>query len=134
MSLDTGIVTLLTSTATAVSAIVGSRVHGMAVPRGSAMPAVVYQRVAADRIRSHDGPANLARPRYQITSWAETHDGAVTLAAAVRAAMDCAAGTWGSDVVQVCFLEGETHLYDDGTEIDRPRYGVAQDYAFLHNE
>lgn len=133
MSLDAALYSKLTGTA-GITAVIGTRMYPSIIPQGATLPAITYQRISTVEFTSHDGPSGLVRARYEIIAWAETNAAALSLAALVRIALDCLGWTQSSDTVQVGFRETEELVYEDGTDTDRPRYGVAQQFVFLHNE
>jgi hypothetical protein len=79
------------------------------------------------------GPSGYARPRFQIDAWAPrpSPDAAVTLANAIKAALDGYTGPMGSGAnavfVQGIFIEDEREDYDDTVQMFR----VSRDY-FIH--
>jgi hypothetical protein len=65
------------------------------LPQGVTLPAVTYQRVAGGEDVTHSG-AGPARALVQVDCWADGYDAALTLAAAVRAALAGHRGAMGS--------------------------------------
>ena len=70
MAIEDGLVALL-SADSGVSALVGNRIHPLVLPRKPTYPALVYQRVSGERVRSLSGPSGRVRPRVQIDAYAE---------------------------------------------------------------
>jgi len=66
---------------------VGERVYPVRLPQGATIPAVVYQRISTDPVRSHSGNSGLATVRFQLSCWAETYDEASTIAEKIRTAL-----------------------------------------------
>jgi hypothetical protein len=140
MSLDAAIYAKVTSVATAT---IGTRMYPSIIPAktrvggvmiNTPMPAVTYQRISTVPFRSHDGPSGLVRARFEIVAWADTNVAAKGLADVIRVGLDCIGWTTGGDVVQVAWVDGEMLVYEDNTTTDEPRYGVAMEFLFLHNE
>lgn len=135
---ETAIVAILEAN-TAVAAIVGrgkaARVYPGVIPVGGELPAITFQRIAAERAEGLDGTGSLAWPRVQLTCWAGTYLAARDLFAAVRDALLDYSGT--SDTVAVA----DIRLLDDGDMVDpapgaesRARYGVRLDLECWHTE
>ncbi len=83
---------LSTSTNVTVTSSVTTRIYPDHLPQGSnpqaaAFPALVYERLGTDRVYSLSGYANLERADVAISCWAETVNGARTLANNVHTAM-----------------------------------------------
>jgi hypothetical protein len=114
----------------AVAALIGTRMTPLVLPQNTAYPALTYQRISGQRLRSVDGPAGRARPRMQIDSWAETYLEAKALAAAVRRALDGYAGPMGAAQVGAVSLDDERDIHEDEPKVSR----VTQDYLISHEE
>lgn len=134
MSIKAGLYSFLTGS-TPIAAVVGTRVYPMLVPQGAAYPAITYQIVSNNHIRSHGGSSQLAYVRVQINSWAATAAAADSLQELIRNRMDGYAGTMGSVTVQSCFLDGERDAFEPspGDEADRI-YGYRQDFTIAYTE
>lgn len=131
MSIESGIVTKLTSAATNA----GSRIYPLVSPHGAAFPHLLYQRITTLRINSHDGPSGLANPSFQVTCIATTHLAASTLADQVRQALDGDASTWDDTVVGACFCENEVDLGGEQASGDADFiYSIAMDFSIWHEE
>lgn len=72
-----------------VSALAGAgTIYPLSIPNsGASYPCIVYQFISEVPMRSHSG-ASLRKHRLQVTCWAQTYAAAVTLAEAVKAALD----------------------------------------------
>ena len=131
MTIETGIKAKLTAAATAAA----GRIYPKIRPAKAALPAITYQRITTERVRSHTGPSGLAYPRFQINAWAATWDAANALAVEIRTALDGSIGTWDDADVQACDLEDEGDLEAVPTEgASRMRHGIRQDYIIRHAE
>lgn len=131
MTIETGIKAKLTAAATTAA----GRIYPKVLPHDCTLPAVTFQRITTERVRSHTGPSGLAFARFQINAWAATHLAVTTLANEIRAALDNGLGTWDDADVQMCDLEDEGDLeavvLDDPSQI---RHGIRQDYEIHHAE
>jgi len=95
---------LLADTATA--AIVGTRVYFGALPQSATLPAIVVelsQGEVADRHLTATG--SLYRSAVNIYAYGATHATAAALGDAIHAAVEFAAGTWGSVSVSRAMVE-----------------------------
>jgi hypothetical protein len=71
----------------AVTAIAGSRIYPLRLPRDASLPAVVYFVPTTDAVNSLSGDSGVDNNSVQISSWARDYKTAHTLATAVRAAL-----------------------------------------------
>lgn len=76
-----------------VNGLVGGRISPAGAPQGTAYPYLIYQRISTERVRSTEGPSQLAAARIQVTVY-DGRDGAevalsvAAIAEAVRQALD----------------------------------------------
>jgi hypothetical protein len=61
--------------------------YPLSMPTGATLPGMVYQFISEIPMRHHGG-ADMVRRRLQVSCWANTYAGAVTLGDQVRAALD----------------------------------------------
>jgi len=90
-----------------VGALVADRIFPVVRREGSALPAIVYQQISGVRDHVFAGASGFVAARFQINCWADTYEGATTLSAAVRVALDAYHGTKESVVIQCIHLEDE---------------------------
>jgi hypothetical protein len=115
----------------AIAALVSTRVYPLRLPQDASLPAVVYQRISGERVRSHDGPSGLGRGRFQISSWDDDYAGAKSLAEQIRYALDRSPRyTFGSLSNVSALLRMELDDYDPQTGY----YRIIQDYQLLYPE
>ncbi len=81
-----------------IAALVGTRIYPLRLPEKQVFPAVVLTRISGIRYSHLRGAGSLARPRYQVDSWATTHDGATALGSLCRQRLDGFKGTWTDDL------------------------------------
>ena len=62
-------------------------VYPLSMPTGATLPGMCYQFISEIPMRHHGG-ADMVRRRLQVSCWASTYAGAVTLGDQVRAALD----------------------------------------------
>ena len=93
---------------------VGDRVYPLTLPRGTVLPAVVYQLVGGEgplhsHADAHDGTtppgSSYHRSRVQLGCWADSARDAELLAAEVERAVDGFAGSWGTVPVALALVE-----------------------------
>ena len=105
MTPEEAVVSRLT-TASAVVALVGTRVYPLRFPRTRQpgdLPAVVYQRISNRDPVTQDGRSGLERPRVQIDAYAATYSQAVSVAEAVKAALHGQQWLAGADYAAAFF-------------------------------
>lgn len=129
MTIEAGIFAHLIGNA-GVVALVGTRIYPLLVPQDAEMPALAYQRISGPRDHAHDGASGLALARIQLTFVAASYDGAKSLAAAVRAAMDGFSGMMGEVMVNACLLDNEIDHWAMGHEAPVVRH----DYRIWYQE
>ena len=116
---------------TALAAIVGARIFPAVIPDGQALPAVVHQVISGEAFGNLNAAGDLKSARVQVTSWAATHAGAWTLAAAVLAAMNAYSGAPAGLTVQWIAAEepgADMPSYSPENEAARA-WGVRQDFT-----
>lgn len=119
-----------------LTALIATRVYPKQIPQGAALPAVVFERIAARRHHAMGADAGVATPRFRVTAWARAaagksaYENVKDVAAQVRAALSRFRGTVAGVVIQDVLLEGETDISEPNTEIQ----GVAQSYDVWHLE
>lgn len=123
----------LTTDAT-VASLVATRVFPEILPQDPTYPAIAYQRITTQRVRSMDGPSGLSRPRIQIDCYAAAYAQAKALADAVRLALDGKRFSYAGLDVQAAFLEDERDQEaSEGRDIDDERR-VSLDFFVWHTE
>jgi hypothetical protein len=117
-----------------IVALVVARVFPVAMPQGTKLASVVYQRISGEGDYTMQGASGYFRPRVQIAAWAKDADAAITLANAVKTRLDGYSGDMGtgSNLVKVqgVFLAGEREMYDDQVQM----FGVMRDWFIHHAE
>ena len=121
--------------ATAINALVVGRVLPDYLPQGTALPALLYQRISGPRVHSMTGASGTAYPRITITSWGKTYKKAKELADLVRRELDGFKGTVDTLYIQSCLLQDERDVPEIAPQDDAlRRFGIAQDYIIWHDE
>jgi hypothetical protein len=116
-------------TTPAVARLVGFQVFPIAVPKGAALPFVVYKRANIIRESALVGPIYQPVVSLQIASWALYYDTARELADEVRLALDGRIGTLSGCTISDIRLVSETDDYLDPAAVGAqlpPAYEVRQ--------
>lgn len=121
-----------------VSALVGTRVYPVVAPQGASLPAVVYQRISANRQHHLQGPSGLTQVRMQFTAIATTYSAMKALANALRQALDGYRNTVSGVFVQAVLSAGEREQFigetvQSGAEADMT-YSTQLDMLVWHSE
>lgn len=114
----------------AVTALVGTRVYPLRAPQNAVRPFVVYQRISAPRVSAFGSDTGIARPRFQVTAWADTYAGAKAVATAVRQALQRYRGTILGVEILDCYVDTDQDLVDDEVKL----FGHATDFFIPHRE
>lgn len=126
---------------TSIAGLVAGRVYPLRLPQPKAgvtnLPAIVLTRISGIRYPHLRGAESLARPRYQVDCWANTHDAATALGTLVRQSLNGFAGTWTSDDspaidirVQAILLVDERDLFEEEIQGGLCRHSA--DYFLWH--
>jgi len=132
MAFEEALVARLTG-ASAVSALVGSRVSFFGRQRADSLPTISLTKVSPGRQWSHDGPDNLDRARVQVDCWALTDTAALALSRAVLGVLEVSA-TVGSTVLHPAMLDGESFDEELSAEGGARIFRVRQDFMIYHEE
>jgi hypothetical protein len=121
---------------TAITDIVSTKIYPVNVPYASAEPYIVYDKVSGAREEIMGGKSGIARPVFQITSWATTYAAAKELGELVRLALDgTTETTWsGLRILAVNLTddgeEYESFVDDSGKQV----FSARQSYEIWHEE
>lgn len=105
---------------TGIKSLASSRIYPLVAPQGSAKPYVTYQKVAATRPLHLGGHNGQVRAVFQVDSWAQSSDGARSLADVVRVVLDNYSGEAKNHAIERIFLDGELDNWEfaiDGSEV-----------------
>lgn len=104
-----------------LTALVGTRVFPLKLPPGTALPAVSFQLVDAQRDRLGGQDGSDRETRFQFDSWAGTYESAKAVAAQVVAALDRWSGTVAGVVVTASFIDDERDTFEEQVQDGIPR-------------
>ena len=124
--IETGLKSFLTSAATSAA----GRIYPLVLPQAPVLPAMTYQRVSGNRVKSLSGPSGLAHPRFQIDCWGATYNEAKTLAQEVRRVIDGYRGQMGSIRVGGAIVLSDRDIHEPEAE----DYRVTIDVTIWHDE
>lgn len=125
-SLEAALIAALTGNA-GVSALVGARVFPTGGQQSAIYPYVTIQRVSTAGATYLNGPNTLEWPRFQIDTWGTKALDALTVAEAVRAAIDNITVA-GSPTFTATFQDQRGPAPDELTK----NFNVSQDYFLYH--
>lgn len=118
-----------------VQALIGSgsqmRLFQQRLAQNSPLPALTYQLISDPSESTHDGPAGLAKSRFQIDSWAKTREEARAVSRAARLALAGIRRTAAGVSLQGAIKINETSLTDPTDASLRRR---SLDMAIWHSE
>ena len=110
-----------------LAALVSNRVYPLIMPQGATYPAVTYQRISTEpREVAMGADPGIARPRFQVTAWAETFAGAKAAGDQIRLALE----RWNTTGIFDTYILAENDLYDE----EAYKFGVAIDAQVVHTE
>lgn len=114
-----------------VTAIVGTRISPDVIPAPATWPAIAYRQTYGRQEKGPTTSPGLFMGLFQVSSFAKTRLGAVTLAAQVRAALDrWRATTIAGITIDDCLFESAIDIYDPEADV----YYVAADYRLFYRE
>jgi len=126
MSLESKLVAYLLNHA-GLTALIGNRLYPLMMPEGTALPAVVYQRVSGMREYQFGAYSGMERPRISFSCWGENYGQAKQVASELKTAMQAKTD---SDPTITAFVVTETDDFDTDTGY----YRVIVDFMVWHNE
>lgn len=117
-------------------ALVKKRIYPLRIPQGPTYPAVRYQVIGAPRTHLMGADLGEVHARVQIDCYAQTYDGAHTLATQVRGALSRWEGTAGGVTVIHVFLDDERDIDEPTIEQDGEKgvYRVMFDFIVHYEE
>ena len=113
-----------------VTAIVSTRVFNGQVPQNTALDALSFSRITAQRSLAHHGPTAMTDSIFQISCWASSLLNAKNLAAAVRRLLHGFRGTVATVEIGIARVINEIDSFDPETGV----YLIAVEAALLHRE
>ena len=106
--------------ASAVAALVGTRVYPVVLPQAPTWPALSYQRVTSDASHRHEQTGRTPVEVWiQIDAWAQTARGARQLALEIKAAIN--GQRWPIEGVHGVLLRNQRDLYEEAVKVYRVR-------------
>jgi len=110
------------STASALTAVVSTRIHEGRLPQNPVYPALTYFIVDDPLDPTHDSKFGPGRARFQVSAWAKTYPAMRSLGELVTVYWLGQRGTLASIRVDGVFLEDRFPLYEPDQEIEVYQY------------
>lgn len=115
--------------ASAVAALVGSRVYPVVLPQAPTWPSITYQRVSTTDSHRHEETARTPVEAWiQFDCWADTARGARQLALVVKAAIN--GKRWLAEGIHGVLHRTSRDLFEDSVRV----YRVRTDFMVLGEE
>lgn len=114
-----------------LTALVGTRIHFVRSPQGSASPRIVLYVISGLRDMRMDGPTGLIASRVQVDCIGASYGSAKAVARAVEARLSGYTGTASGIVFQGCFLIGERDDFEDADTPDK-LFRTSLDFNIWH--
>jgi len=116
-----------------ITDLVSTRIYYVRAPQDVTAPYIVFFKVSAPRVHSHDGGSGLAFPRFQFSCFASTYYVCKQVMEQLQTALQGYSGTMGGDggvSVGSSIYESEYDTYEVDTEL----YHVVAEYVISHQE
>lgn len=116
-----------------LTALVSNRIYPKILPQKGTYPAITYQKISGPRLHTLQTDPGTARPRFQISCWAQTYNQAKAVAKQVQIALQDFSGVMGGVggvQVDAVLLENEYDAFEDETGL----YQVPVDFIIWHQE
>lgn len=126
--LEQGLYTLLSGNSPQTSA--GTRIYPR-LPQNVTFPAILYTRLATDRVQAIDGNVGVTEVMVAVDCVAESYSDVKSLADQVRTILHGYRGSWSTLVCRNCVLDNESDYYEQ--EGDRVTHWVTQVYRIWTN-
>lgn len=117
----------------ALTAVVGTRIHPVSIPQASLFPAIAVTRIDGAPLYADEGEVGLADPRIHIDCWGATYKDVKLIARKVVSRMN-GLGLFLVNGVQFrsAILEVERDFREEGTNAAEYRYRVNLDFVIWH--
>ncbi len=117
-----------------VTTLVSTRIYYVdEVSQDVKPPYIVFQKISKAPSVTLSGTSDLVVARFQFSVFDITHKSCLDIIAAIKAAIHCQTGTFGTGGVDIqgCFYENETDLeYDPDSRLR----GITVDYIVYYSE
>jgi Protein of unknown function (DUF3168) len=111
-----------------VASLAQARVFPGRRPQGSALPAIVLNRISGAPIYTDQGESGLATARIQFDCWGTTFTSAKRTARAVIAALSAFFGTAGDYTFQYILLDAERDFSETGSNATEYLFRTTLDF------
>ena len=113
-----------------LTALIAARMYPVVAPQDATVPFVVYQEISNERISAMGVDTNIARPRFQFTSYGSDYEEARTVAKQVQLSLQRFSGVVATVTIDDIFIETDLDDYDPETRL----FSVVQDFEVIHRE
>jgi hypothetical protein len=104
---------------TAISDIVGTRIHPVKMPDNPTFPSITYQRISSTREQTMQGRVSYCEAIMQIDIWSQDYDVTRDLASKVFSALEGFRGPISSVDIQAILSQNEIDLFEDDVKVYR---------------
>jgi hypothetical protein len=115
-----------------IAGLADTRVYPGSRPQGSALPAVVFNRIDGAPLYGDEGELGVAQSRIQIDCWADTYAGAKGLARAVNSGLSAFVGEASGTQFLSIFTEAERDLREAGANAAAYPFRTSIDFIVWH--
>lgn len=120
------------ASSTALTALVGQNIFYVRAPQDVKAPYIIIQKISTLPDHAHDGIANIADSRFQITCFGETYKEVKDINIIIDGVLQNFVGLLsgaGGVYVGRCFKDGEIDLWEDAVGL----FNSPLDYLIQHN-
>ena len=114
----------------AVSGLVGTRIFANELPQKPTYPALVYEKVDAERDFTMEGPSGFVITTIEIKAYAKSKSGVKDLETKIRQALNGKTAIVLGVKIQGIFLENEGDDFDEDLDLDI----TIQEFSVKHDE
>jgi hypothetical protein len=108
-----------------VNSLVSTRIYPLSVPQHGVMPCISYSLNDYEDDETFDGQSGLSRKELQIDCWADDYMDTLTLAAAVKAALQNYTGTLNDVTIQRLVIDTAVSVFEENIDL----YRTSQSYT-----
>lgn len=102
-----------------LSSLVSTRIYPLALPQGTVLPAITYQRVTSERYHALQQDSSLTNHTFQFSIFGTKYSDVESVSEQLRSALQNYSGTMGGVAginVQAVLIGNEIDGYDDKTK------------------
>jgi hypothetical protein len=111
-----------------LTALVGTRIYPLTLPQNATLPALTYQRIPGERVRSVSGATGMMRARFEVHVWDESVSGAQAVGIQVQDALEGWSGVASTVTVKLIRIDDGRDTYEPDPATVHITYQVWFDY------